>query len=135
GIGDYEYALDNDFGPYQDEPYFEQVEAGVRTLFIRDKNNCGIASLEIPIIGNPGFLTPNGDGYNDTWQIQGIRLYPKSVIYIFDRFGKVIATISPTAIGWDGTYKGKQVDSGEYWFSAQLDNGRIIKGHFSLIRR
>lgn len=135
GIGDYEYVLDNEFGPYQDEPLFENVEAGVRTLYIRDKNSCGIASIEIPIIGNPGFMTPNGDGYNDTWQIQGIRLYPKSVIYIFDRFGKVIATISPTAIGWDGTYKGKQVDSGEYWFSVQLDNGRIIKGHFSLIKR
>ena len=135
GIGDYEYALDHDFGPYQDEAYFEQVEAGIRTLFIRDKNNCGITSIEIPIIGNPGFFTPNGDGYNDTWQILGIKLYPKSVIYIFDRYGKVLATISPTAIGWDGTYKGKQVDSGEYWFSAQLDNGRVIKGHFSLIRR
>lgn len=135
GIGDYEYALDNNFGPYQDEPYFEQVAAGVRTLLIRDKNNCGIASIEIPIIGNPGFFTPNGDGYNDTWQILGIRLYPKSQIYIFDRYGKVLATISPTGIGWNGTHQGKQVDSGEYWFSAQLDNGRVIKGHFSLIRR
>ncbi|MDP3353647.1 MAG: T9SS type B sorting domain-containing protein [Flavobacteriaceae bacterium] len=135
GIGDYEYALDSDFGPYQDEPFFEHVEAGVRTLFIRDKNNCGLVSIEIPVIGNPGFMTPNGDGYNDTWQIQGIRLYTKSVIYIFDRYGKALATISPTGIGWDGTYKGKQVDSGEYWFSAQLDNGRVIKGHFSLIRR
>lgn len=135
GIGDYEYALDNDFGSYQDEPYFEQVEAGVRTLIIRDKNNCGQVSIEIPIIGNPGFMTPNGDGYNDTWQIQGISLYPKSQIYIFDRYGKVLATIDSTKKGWDGTYKGKQVDSGEYWFSAQLDNGRIIKGHFSLIRR
>lgn len=135
GIGDYEYSLDSDFGPYQEEPFFEQVAAGVRTLFIRDKNNCGIASIEIPIIGNPGFLTPNGDGYNDTWQILGIRLYPKSQIYIFDRYGKALATISPTAIGWDGTHQGKQVDSGEYWFSAQLDSGRVIKGHFSLIRR
>lgn len=133
GIGDYEYSLDAI--SYQDEPYFDQVEAGVRTLFIRDKNNCGIATLEVPIIGNSGFFTPNGDGFNDTWQVLGIRLYPKSVIYIFDRFGKVLSTISPTSDGWDGTYKGKQVDSGDYWFSAQLDNGRVIKGHFSLIRR
>ncbi|MBS3994002.1 MAG: T9SS type B sorting domain-containing protein [Bacteroidetes bacterium] len=133
GIGDYEYALDN--GAFQDDPHFEQVEAGVRILHIQDKNNCGLASIEVPIIGNSGFFTPNGDGHNDTWQILGIRLYPKSTIYIFDRFGKVLATINPTGIGWDGTYNGKPVDSGEYWYSAQLDNGRIIKGHFSLIRR
>ena len=43
GIGDYEYALDDQTGPYQDDPVFEEVRPGKHTVFVRDKNwlwNC-----------------------------------------------------------------------------------------------
>jgi hypothetical protein len=50
GIGDYEFSLDEAFGPYQDEPVFESIKPGIHTIYIRDKNSyytydygCGIA--------------------------------------------------------------------------------------------
>ena len=139
GIGDYEFALDNGYGPYQDEPFFEYVFSGIHTVFVRDKNGCGVVSIEVPVIGYPKFFTPNNDGYNDYWQVQGINeyFYPTSLIYIFDRFGKIIANVDPTSEGWNGIYNGTLLPSSDYWFSVQLTDQNGIsherKGHFSLI--
>ena len=140
GIGDYEFNLDDSFGSYQDEPLFENVAPGLHTIYIQDKNNCGIAEIEVAVIGFPKFFTPNNDGFNDTWQIKGVSadFYATSIIYIYDRFGKIITKIDPTTEGWNGLYNGKMLPSTDYWFTAQLidENGTIRekKGHFSLIR-
>lgn len=56
------------------------------------------------------------------------------MIYIFDRYGKLVKQISPLSQGWDVTFNGNQMPSSDYWCSVQLDDGRIIKGHFSLKR-
>ena len=141
GIGEYEYALDNRFEEFQDEPYFENVPAGIHTIYINDKNDCGLASLEISVIGFPRFFTPNNDGTNDTWQVIGVneKFYSASDIYIFDRFGKLLAQIDPKSTGWEGTFNGKLLPSSDYWFTVELKdsqgNSRFRKGHFSLIRR
>lgn len=140
GIGEYEFSLNNSNGLYQDEPVFENVAPGIHTIFARDKNNCGIAAIEVSVIGFPKFFTPNNDGFNDTWQILGVSgdFYATSLIYIFDRYGKLITQISPTSKGWNGLYNNKQLPANDYWFTAQLidedGNIREKKGHFSLIR-
>ncbi len=141
GIGDYEFAIDDRFGPYQDEPFFDNVAPGIHTIFIRDKNDCGIALIDVSVIGFPRYFTPNGDGVNDTWKILGVNesFYASSNIYIFDRFGKLIAKIDPRGNGWNGIFNGKFLPASDYWFSVELidNNGNIRtrKGHFSLIRR
>lgn len=141
GIGDYEFSLDDMYGPFQDEPVFEMVSPGIHTIYVQDKNSCGTASIEVSVIGFPKFFTPNNDGYNDTWQIKGVSadFYPTSLIYIFDRYGKLITQINATSEGWNGLYNNEQLPSSDYWFSAQLidedGNIREKKGHFSLIRK
>lgn len=140
GIGDYEFSIDNSYGPYQDDPVFEMVSPGIHTVYIQDKNSCGTTAIEISVIGFPNFFTPNNDGYNDTWHIKGVSadFYPTSLIYIFDRYGKLITQINASSEGWNGLYNNEQLPSTDYWFSAQLidENGNIRekKGHFSLIR-
>ncbi len=142
GIGDYEYAL-NDQNSYQSEPYFEGVPAGIHTVYVRDRNNCGEVSIEVAILGFPKFFTPNNDGVNDTWQLAGVThdSYREGQIHIFDRYGKVVAQIDAlnSASGWDGLHQGKPLPSTDYWFTVQLvdinGNVRQRKGHFSLIRK
>ena len=68
GIGDYEFAIDDEIGPYQDEPLFEKVRPGIHTIYVRDKNNCGIAQIDVSVIGYKSFFTPNGDGLNDEFK-------------------------------------------------------------------
>ena len=141
GIGDYEFALDENFGNYQDTPVFTNVAPGIHTVYIQDKNYCGIAQIDVSVIGYPKFFTPNNDGINDTWKVLGVNenFYANSSIFIFDRFGKLITQIDPKGEGWNGTFNGQYLPASDYWFSVELmdkdGNLRIKKGHFSLIRR
>ena len=134
GLGDYEYSIDNE--NYQDSNYFSNVSPGICTIYVRDKKGCGSTTKEISILGIPDYFTPNGDGYNDYWNIKGInsRFNANTIIYIFDRFGKLVKQISPLGQGWDGTFNGNQMPSSDYWYSVQLEDGRVVKGHFSLKR-
>ncbi len=132
GVGDYRFALDN--GPFQVENIFEFVEAGLHLVRVKDQNGCGEASLEVSVIGFPKFFTPNNDGFNDFWQVDGIKFQPNSTIQIFDRFGKLLFTLKGDQKGWDGSYQGIEMPSSDYWYVGNLEDGRVVKGHFSLIR-
>lgn len=94
--------------------------------------------IYVNVIDYPCFLTPNQDGFYDTWNIIGIREFdPTARIYIFDRFGKLIKQISPIDGGWDGTFKGNPLPSSDYWFIVEYREGDVpkeIKGHFTLKR-
>ncbi|WP_396160697.1 T9SS type B sorting domain-containing protein [Flavobacterium sp.] len=134
GLGDYEYSLDNEY--WQTSNVFSNIEAGIYTVYVKDLNGCGVATEEISVLGIPNYFTPNNDGYNDYWNIKGInsRLNAETIIYIFDRYGKLVKEISPLGQGWDGTFNGNQMPSSDYWYAVQLEDGRNIKGHFSLKR-
>jgi gliding motility-associated-like protein len=141
GLGDYEYALDAIDGPYQDSPVFDNIPTGNHMIHVRDKNGCGIVSQdidqEIALDGFPRFFTPNGDGVNDMWQYSqpaNLQDIPLNNIEIYDRYGRLIASISPNSTGWDGTFKGKPLPSADYWFRANVEDREEIKGHFSLKR-
>jgi gliding motility-associated-like protein len=133
GSGDYEYALNN--SGYVDSNTFS-VEQTENTLFVRDKNGCGVVTIDFLALRIPDFFTPNGDGFNDYWQIKGIRQSENDVktIYIFDRYGKLIFESSPLLIGWDGTYNGTPVPIQDYWYKIQLNSGKSITGHLTLKR-
>jgi len=135
GEGDYEFALDNVNGTYQDEGFFDNIFGGAHTIYIKDKNGCGIINKKVIVLSIPKFFTPNGDGVNDLWKIEGVFSQPNSTIYIYDKFGKLLKQISTVGDGWDGYYRGKQMPSTDYWYHIHLEDGRVFKGHFSLIRR
>jgi gliding motility-associated-like protein len=134
GEGNYEYSLNNINGPYQESNTFENVPPGLHTVYVRDKNDCGIVEDLVSVIGFPKFLTPNGDGYHDTWQVYGLNHSSQieSIVYIFDRYGKLVKQLSPTGIGWDGTFNGQPLPSSDYWFHVKLQDGRVFKSHFTL---
>ncbi|WP_299123973.1 T9SS type B sorting domain-containing protein [uncultured Winogradskyella sp.] len=136
GEGDYEYALDNIDGPYQDSNTFEDVQPGLYTVFVRDKNNCGIVEDLVSVIGFPKFFTPNNDSKNDHWQVYGIKnnIQDNSLILIFDRYGKLLKELDPLSVGWDGTYNGTNMPTSDYWFKVTLEDGRTFTSHFTLKR-
>jgi gliding motility-associated-like protein len=83
-------------------------------------------------------VTPNQDGYHDTWNIIALGdIDPTAKIYIFDRYGKLLKQLSPTGSGWDGTYNGNPMPSTDYWFRVEYrinDELREFKGHFTMKR-
>lgn len=85
----------------------------------------------------PNVFTPNGDGFNDEF-----RVAYKSIIefdcWIFNRWGSKIYHWSDPQKGWDGTYKGKAVPEGAYFYviKAKGSDGRDynLKGDINLLR-
>jgi gliding motility-associated-like protein len=136
GEGDYEFALDNSNGPYQDSNIFTNVAPGLYTIYVRDKNNCGVVDALVSVIGFPKFFTPNNDDANDFWQVSGIsnQFQANSLILIFDRQGKLLKELDPLSRGWDGTYNGAKMPTSDYWFKVNLQDGRTFTSHFTLKR-
>ncbi len=135
GTGDYEFAIDNETGPYQDDNTFSNLEPDAHTIYVRDKNGCGSTFINFSILGFPQYFTPNGDGVHDTWKPYGTSSQFNSglKINIFNRYGKIIRSINPV-IGWNGTLNGKLLPGDDYWFVVKRANGKEYRGHFALIR-
>ena len=137
GSGNYEYKLD-DF-PYQDSNQFNNVRPGEHIIMVRDKNgHCDPAPINAVIINYPKFFTPNGDGFNETWNIPHLlSTNPNAPIFIFDRYGKLLKEITPATGGWNGMYNGQPLPSTDYWFTVDYDEkgtSKVFKSHFSLKR-
>ena len=137
GLGSYEFAIDDFNGPYQTSNFFNNVPMGIHDIYVRDANGCGsVGPITVAVLGIPHYFTPNGDGYNDYWNVKGVsELFNfRSTIYIFDRFGKLLKQIGTTGLGWDGTFLGRPMPADDYWYSIQFEDGRSAKGHFALKR-
>jgi hypothetical protein len=59
GNGAYEFSLNSEMGPYQDESFFDAVSSGPFELFIRAKNGCGTRLDESVNLNYNPFLSPN----------------------------------------------------------------------------
>ena len=137
GIGVYEFSLDN--GPWQASGTFIGVSPGEHIVSVRDVNCFGQDSYPLMVLDYPLFFTPNGDGYNDFWNIDILSGQPTSKIYIFDRYGKLLKQIRPSGSGWNGTYNGKIMPTSDYWFLLEYSDfisgaPKMLRGHFTLKR-
>ncbi|TAL58948.1 MAG: T9SS type B sorting domain-containing protein [Bacteroidetes bacterium] len=113
-------------------------------VFVADGNGCTDSAcikinVEIPC-GNlyvPNAFSPNEDGENDIFFVHGNCITELTCI-IYNRWGEKIFKITNQKIGWDGTYKGKLLDTAVfvYYLEATLTTGEEIikKGNISLVR-
>jgi gliding motility-associated-like protein len=127
-LGEYEYSIDGI--NYQDSNFFDGLTAKEYTVYVREKNGCGITTDEIFLLMYPKFFTPNNDGYHDEWTIQFSETEPNLSIKIFDRYGKILNT----STSWDGNFEGNPLPSDDYWFVVTRENRKEYKGHFTLKR-
>ena len=139
GSGSYEYQLDG--GVWQSSSVFENViGCDEHTIAVRDIVDVCNTQPEttVNIIEYPKFFTPNGDGFNDTWNIECLRNDSTAVIRIFDRFGKLLIQFKPSQNAWNGTFNGSVLPGSDYWFVINYQNGTGVetqfRSHFSLIR-
>lgn len=139
GQGFYDYAIDDINGFYQESNVFTNIPEGEHTIYINDRNGCGIVEETITIVGIPKFFTPNGDDINDTWQIVGTNTNLNQIesLEIFDRYGKIMLQSYSGGFSWDGNYKGNPMPSSDYWYIVKFrqdTSNYEIKGHFALKR-
>jgi gliding motility-associated-like protein len=116
---------------------FENVSSGTHIITVRDKNGCGQTYSEALLVNYPKFFTPNGDGFNETWNIVDLQAQSTALIHIFDRYGRLLKDIMPNGAGWDGSFGGEELPSDDYWFTITYTEDGInkeFKAHFSLKR-
>jgi len=97
------------------------------TLYTLSTNVAGCAWTDdviveiIRLIEPPNTFTPNGDGFNDTWEIPSIADYPGAEIAIHDRWGQIVLRSTGYREAWDGTNKGRALSVGTYYYHIQLN--------------
>ena len=94
--------------------------------------NCPDEDTELNI---SNVITPNNDGMNDTWFVDGlIEAYPNAQLEIYNRYNKLLYQgIGAENCEWNGTYAGRALPSGSYWYVLKLADGKVKTGHITII--
>lgn len=66
-------------------------------------------------------ITPNGDGNNDTWQIENLSLIDNYEVIVFNRAGQVVFRTTNYTTPWDGTRQGAPLPQGVYYYNLVLE--------------
>jgi gliding motility-associated-like protein len=129
----FEFSIDDT--NYQSSNVFTNVPSGQHTANVREINQCSSDDETFIVIIIPKYFTPNGDGYNDDWEIKGLVNYPLAQAILFDRYGKIITQLNNSNRSWDGTFNKNPLPASDYWYRLKLDkDSPELKGHFSLKR-
>lgn len=102
---------------------------GTYRITITDANDCQVTMNALALIDHvgecikiPNVFTPNGDGVNDTWEIENIWMFPEAYIYIYNRWGQLMYEGRGADEPWDGKYRDHFVPSGVYMYIVNLEN-------------
>ena len=114
------------------------TSSGIYTDTLTSSTGCdSIVSLYLDIedcefeISN--ILTPNGDGQNDTWQINDLNKISDCQINVYNRWGQPVYTSNGYQNDWDGTKDGKALPDGVYFYSI-IGNNIEYTGAINLLR-
>ena len=103
-------------------------------------DNCEQAELVILLKDNPieciypNYISPNGDGHNDVFEIPCLEFYTQSKINIYNRWGDKIFEKENYANDWDGTFNGKPLPASTYFFVLDLgsDSDEKVLGYITV---
>jgi gliding motility-associated-like protein len=132
---DYEYLLN--FGDWQSSPVLQGFKPGINTITVRNKFGCQTLSSQFLVADFKTFFTPNGDGFNDYWKIEGDAALDIASTYVFNKHGKLLYEHKKSSQGWDGTFNGQPQPADDYWFKIVYINdneSKEFRGHFTLKR-
>ncbi|MEB2786752.1 MBG domain-containing protein, partial [Algoriphagus persicinus] len=81
-------------------------------------------------------FTPDGDGMNDTWGVPDLRYFTGVRVQVFDRNGERLFYTEDADTRWDGTYKGKDMPVGTYyWIVEVIETGNVRRGILTLLKK
>ena len=103
------------------------------SVLVQTSNTCGISQpISLNLIDGkcaqdplfiPNVFTPGSSDENGVWTIDGAQDYPDLVIKIVNRWGSPIFESIGYGNPWDGTFNGKLLPTGTYYYSIDLRNG------------
>jgi gliding motility-associated-like protein len=132
---DYNIVTANDL-----QPVVSPASDTTYTLHVESQGGCGVVTDDVFVrvfkkITIPNVFSPNGDGINDDWRIDGLFTFPESDITIFDRYGKQVFSQRGYTKPWDGKYKSSPLPVGTYYYIIDLKNGlKKLNGSVTVLR-
>jgi gliding motility-associated-like protein len=83
----------------------------------------------------PTGITPDDISENNIWEIENIELYPDCLVEIYGRNGERLFQSKGYKEKWDGTYNGKELPVGTYYYFIDLrEKGKKYKGPIAILR-
>lgn len=132
--------------PHSASPTCNPSTSTVYTVMVTDEAGCTAAATvnvtilcDEPDVSN-GF-SPNGDGKNDTFFIEGLEDYPENVIHIYNRWGTLVFKQKPYENGWNGisnvngTIMNRELPNGTYFYILDLGMNRKPVQGFVYLKR
>jgi len=115
------------------------AQPGDYTVLVSDANDC--SSLHGPInisdslgcIEMPNSFTPNGDGINDTWNLD-FTMYGGGELTIFSKWGNIVYQENLPTFQWNGNYNNMPLPAGTYYYILKLNNGLDQNGPVTIVR-
>ena len=103
---------------------------GTNEITIGPSTNCAIVNLIVP-----NMFSPNGDGQNDRWEVGGIESLPDCTMKVFDDRGTMLLEKEGyDVLGWDGTYNGKVLQDGVYFYVLSCPNKKPLTGSVLIVK-
>ncbi len=121
--------------PLDSTTYFVEIQqAGgcIDTLTV----NVGVVDSYLPFVEVPTAFSPNGDGRNDFFTVPFIEFFPENSFTVINRWGDVVYTANPYQNDWAGTYDGKPLPQGTYYYLLELNVNeyKAFKGPITILK-
>ncbi len=121
-----------------DEEYCNSMEPDNFTYVLCNTFGCDTTYVTVLVICKDltvftGF-SPNGDGVNDTFFIEGILNYPDSELSVFNRWGNEVFFAKGYLNDWDGSWSGKMLPDGTYFYVLEDGEGNSYSGYVQIHR-
>jgi gliding motility-associated-like protein len=128
----YDHTPTPDVWPYVTTTY---------TVYGQDAKGCfGVDTIRVRVLPSDDLVfysafTPNKDGDNDYFYIGNIGKYPDNIFKVYNRYGQVVFTATSYQNDWDGSYQGKELPTGTYFYilDTGTDKGKY-KGTVTILR-
>jgi gliding motility-associated-like protein len=81
-------------------------------------------------------LSPNGDGRNDVFIIDGLQNYPENSVCIFNRWGNQVLNQKNYQNDWSGTWNGTNLPDGTYYYMVRDESTKLVllMGYLQIVR-
>jgi gliding motility-associated-like protein len=79
-------------------------------------------------------FTPDGDGFNDYWELPKMNEWGKCDVRVYNRWGKLVFANPDYNNLWDGTSNGAPVPEGAYYYIINTQNAGVVKGTVNIVR-
>lgn len=116
----------------------EISEANSYYVTITDTNGCDyLDSITVNLLDEglqiATIITPNNDGFNDSWVIKFSDDYGPIKVTVTNAFGQVVYSNDQYLSDWDGEYKGGYLPAGAYYYLVEASNGETFYGTLNIL--